>query len=130
MNRNVRLSSLLAAVSGLARSVWGNAVLAAYLYELTGGSNSKAGLADTVWGLSSLFTALPVGFLADKYSRAGTIALGAVAVLLALGLSLFAVLDTAHERHAYWVMASALVLWGVASGIQVRRELALRRTGG
>ena len=48
MNRNVRLSSLLAAVSGLARSVWGNAVLAAYLYELTGGSNSKAGLADTV----------------------------------------------------------------------------------
>ena len=77
-----------------------------------------------------LFTALPVGFLADKYSRAGTIALGAVAVLLALGLSLFAVLDTAHEGHASRVMCGALVLWGVASGIQVRGELALRRTGG
>ena len=85
---------------------------------------------DKSWGLSSLFTALPVGFLADKYSRAGTIALGAVAVLLALGLSLFAVLDTVHERHAYWVMCGALVLWGVASGIQVRGELALRRTRG
>ena len=87
MNRNVLLTIVLAALSGLADSLWSNTVLSAYLFLLCKDRNAPVGQAEAVSGLSTLFTALPVGYLADKYSRSGVIAFGGASYLPVFGLS-------------------------------------------
>ena len=117
MNRNVRLTIVLAALSGLADSLWSNTVLSAYLFLLCKDRNAPVGQAEAVSGLSTLFTALPVGYLADKYSRSGVIAFGGVSYFLAMALTLFAILYTEHEAHAFLTICVALALWGLGGGI-------------
>ena len=116
MNRNVRLTIVLAALSGLADSLWSNTVLSAYLFLLCKDRNAPVGQAEAVSGLSTLFTALPVGYLADKYSRSGVIAFGGVSYFLAMALTLFAILYTEHEAHAFLTICVALALWGLGGG--------------
>ena len=114
--RNVRLAMALVAASGVADSVWSAAVLSAYLFLLERGSNRAVGLAEALSGAATLLTALPVGFLADKYSRAGVIAGGGVVMLAAAGVTLYALLDVAGGR-AYAAICGAMALWGVGGGI-------------
>ena len=89
MNRNVFLNILLAGTSGVADSVWSGTVFVAFLYTLTNDSNSKVGYVEAMQGASQLASALPVGYLADKYSRSGVIKVGAVTQLIFI-LAMFA----------------------------------------
>ena len=114
--RNVGLAMALAALSGVADSVWSAAVLSAYLFLLERGSNRAVGLAEALSGAATLLTALPVGFLADKYSRARVIAGGGVIMLLAAGVTLYALLDVGGGR-AYVAICGAMALWGVGGGV-------------
>ena len=114
--RNVRLAMGLAALSGVADSVWSAAVLSAYLFLLERGSNRAVGLAEALSGAATLLTALPVGFLADKYSRARVIAGGGVIMLLAAGVTLYALFDVGGGR-AYVAICGAMALWGVGGGV-------------
>ena len=114
--RNVRLATGLAALSGVADSVWSAAVLSAYLFLLERGSNRAVGLAEALSGAATLLTALPVGFLADKYSRARVIAGGGVIMLLAAGVTLYALFDVGGGR-AYVAICGAMALWGVGGGV-------------
>merc|ERR1711927_68222 len=114
--RNVQLATALAALSGVADSVWSAAVLSAYLFLLEGGSNRAVGLAEALSGAATLFTALPVGYLADKYSRARVIAGGGVVMLLAAGATLYALLDVGGGR-TYLAICGAMALWGVGAGL-------------
>ena len=112
----MQLATALAALSGVADSVWSAAVLSAYLFLLEGGSNRAVGLAEALSGAATLFTALPVGYLADKYSRARVIAGGGVVMLLAAGATLYALLDVGGGR-TYLAICGAMALWGVGGGI-------------
>lgn len=79
-NHNVRLSLLLTLLSGIADSIWTGTVLAAVLYGLgnmkSDSGDLVVGIVAGVMGVSQLVTALPIGWVADKWSRAKIIASG------------------------------------------------------
>jgi MFS family permease len=53
--------------------IWTGTVLAAFLYLLSGGSNSAVGYIEAIQGVATLITALPVGYIADKFGRSSVI---------------------------------------------------------
>jgi len=119
MNRNVFLNILLAGTSGVADSVWSGTVFVAFLYTLTNDSNSKVGYVEAMQGASQLASALPVGYLADKYSRSGVIKVGAVLMACAIALTTYSVVqsESLESGEGYDLLCGALVLWGVCGGI-------------
>ena len=80
INHNVFLNLLLAALYGISDNVWGGTVFCAYLKRLGGQSNEWVGNLEAVSGLASLFSALPVGFLADRYGRDRVIRAGGILI--------------------------------------------------
>ena len=70
-------------------------------------------------GAAQLASALPVGYLADKFSRSGIIKWGAALMSCAIGLTTYAVLASKDDSNSgsYALLAGALILWGVVGGI-------------
>lgn len=122
MNRNVALNLVLAVTSGLADNMWGGTVLVAYLYQISGGSNTRVGLTTAVQGLTSMATALPAGYFADKYSRAAVIRVGAVVQLLFMAGMFVAVFYGGGGGRLsldaqFYVICASLGMSGFAGGI-------------
>jgi MFS family permease len=138
-NHNVILSFVLCAVSGLADSIWSSVVLSGYLLALAGAmgqsakGNTLVGTAEAVQGLTQLLTALPVGFLADTWSKSKTMKLGGAIMLLTIALNLWALLDInrwADENNTvasrcFIILVVALGLWGLVTGISYGPSQAL-----
>ena len=82
LNHNVFLSLLLAVIYGLADSLWTGTVIAAYLKRLGKERNGPVGNVEAVSGLASLFSALPVGYLADTCGRDKVIGAGGVLIIV------------------------------------------------
>ena len=94
VNHNVFLSLLLAIIYGLADSLWTGTVIAAYLKRLGREKNGPVGNVEAVSGLASLFSALPVGYLADTCGRDKVIGAGGVLII---------VTDVAHALLLGWI---------------------------
>ena len=105
-----------------ADSVWSKTVLASYLYELMGQSNSYAGYVEAAQGIASLVVALPVGWLADRGSKSRIIAAGGVLLPVAVAATSFAVVyGVEHQddqRSSFFMFVGALALWGAVQSIQ------------
>ena len=105
-----------------ADSVWSKTVLASYLYELMGQSNSYAGYVEAAQGIASLVVALPVGWLADRGSKSRIIAAGGVLLPVAVAATSFAVIyGVEHQddkRSSFSMFVGALSLWGVVQSFQ------------
>ncbi|CAE7469707.1 TDRD1 [Symbiodinium natans] len=85
---------------------------------LVGGSNFDVGFAEGLQGLSNLIFALPVGYIADKWSRRLCIRIGATLSLLAGVCFMVAVsLATADNATAFSILCAALGLQGICDGI-------------
>jgi MFS family permease len=111
---------------GIADNIWSGTVVAAYLKELFGESNSAVGYVEASNGLAGLFTALPVGYLADKYKRSSICKFGAVTLV---------VTAVVHSGVMYWIgdeappagsskshtamclFLAVMFLWGLSGGI-------------
>uniref|UniRef100_A0A061R3F8 Mfs general substrate transporter n=1 Tax=Tetraselmis sp. GSL018 TaxID=582737 RepID=A0A061R3F8_9CHLO len=106
-NWNVVLGLVLAASAGLSESVWGTTVLSAFIYLLSDGSNVTVGYSEGVQGLSALISALPLGWLADRWPRSRIIAVGGVAQVLAVLITGYVVWKAGP------LILVGLVLWGV-----------------
>ena len=91
-NHNVVVGWLNCLTSGVADSVWTGTVLASYLYELMGKSNVYAGYVEAAQGITNLVVALPLGWVADRTSKARVIAVGALIIPVAVAASSFAVI--------------------------------------
>jgi MFS family permease len=142
LNHNVALLLLMRIVSGLHTSLWSGTVLASYLYVLMG-SNAYAGYVEAAMGIANLVFALPAGYLADRFSRSGVIAVGGWCVPLAAGLTCTAVIigvqrkqqEAARLLHAanatsdgpelspqlelpFWLFVAALAMWGFVQAVQ------------
>ena len=121
-NHNVVVNWLLKVSTGMADSIWSGTVLASYLYELMGQSNSFAGYVEAAQGVASLVVALPVGWLADRGSKARIIAIGGIMLPGAVAATSFAVIygvDHQDDRLASFLMfVGALSLWGAVQAIQ------------
>jgi MFS family permease len=101
-NWNTRLGVVLCLCSGVADSIWIGVVLSSFLFGLARlmgkeyEENTLVGWGEAAWGISQLVFALPVGFLADKWSKAKTIAVGSVIMLIAIAVSWWGVEKGAH----------------------------------
>ena len=97
-------------------------MLASYLYELMGQSNSYAGYVEAAQGIASLVVALPVGWLADRGSKSRIIAAGGVLLPVAVAATSFAVVyGVEHQddqRSSFFMFVGALALWGAVQSIQ------------
>mmetsp|Transcript_27909 Transcript_27909/g.93928 ORF Transcript_27909/g.93928 Transcript_27909/m.93928 type:complete len:547 (-) Transcript_27909:60-1700(-) len=123
-NHNVLLNLVVAALTGLADSIWGGTIGVAFIYDVFGESNTKVGLAAACEGLTTLLSALPAGYAADRFRRSRVIAVGGAAMLAAAGLLAYAIVEAAAARrrgrgaHLEFVLICvAFGLFGFANGI-------------
>ncbi|GMH64524.1 hypothetical protein TrRE_jg6689, partial [Triparma retinervis] len=82
VNRNVFWSLVLCTFYGLADNLWAGTVFAAYLEITNDDHNSAVGYVEGANGIAALLTAIPVGYLADKYPRSRIIWIGGIALIL------------------------------------------------
>lgn len=101
LNHNVFLTLLLSILYAIAESLWDGTVNAAYLKKLANGSNSPMGNIEAVNGLASLISALPVGYLADKWGRSKVISAGGVCTIVTavLHITLIAWIGTGQDKN-------------------------------
>uniref|UniRef100_A0A7R9WYF0 Major facilitator superfamily (MFS) profile domain-containing protein n=1 Tax=Craspedostauros australis TaxID=1486917 RepID=A0A7R9WYF0_9STRA len=137
MNHNVFLTLAICAVYGVSESLWNGTANAAYLKKLGHNRNGPLGNIEAVSGLSSLLTALPVGYLADKAGRSYIIAFGGWLVLAAtvfhivllmwigteeiededndfLGIS---AASPENRTLPLWLYGVVMAMWGVCDGV-------------
>eukprot|EP00538_Stauroneis_constricta_P013250 CAMPEP_0119565530 /NCGR_PEP_ID=MMETSP1352-20130426/30384_1 /TAXON_ID=265584 /ORGANISM="Stauroneis constricta, Strain CCMP1120" /LENGTH=610 /DNA_ID=CAMNT_0007614465 /DNA_START=32 /DNA_END=1867 /DNA_ORIENTATION=- len=139
MNHNVLLNLLLCVVYGVSGSLWNGTANAAYLKKLGHDRNGPLGDIEAVSGLASLITALPVGYLADRFGRSRIIAIGGwlVFVTTIVQAALLAWIgteeDDADEDQQYgfgmsaselskrstalWIYGLVMAFWGVSDGV-------------
>ena len=87
-NRNVALNILVAIIGGISSGMYDTGgVMVAFLYKLSGDSNTDVGLVQAMSGGTMLLTALPIGYLADKLGRSNIIRAGAVPTLAFIALT-------------------------------------------
>ena len=128
VNHNVFLSLLLAVIYGLADSLWTGTVIAAYLKRLGREKNGPVGNVEAVSGLASLFSALPVGYLADTCGRDKVIGAGGVLIIVTavahalllgwIGTDEEALSHDDHKRELSFILfAAVMALWGIGGGV-------------
>ena len=88
---------MVAAVAGFADSVWNGTIGVAFLYDVWK-TNKRVGVAEALNGLANLAVAIPAGWAADRWSRAGVIKCGALTIAIAAPLYAYAVLEAAAGR--------------------------------
>jgi len=125
MNHNVVLNLILAVLYGISDSIWSGTVFAAYLKTLGHGKNIPVGNIEAVNGLAVLFSALPVGYLADRYSRSLIIKIGGVliaftaivhiSVLKWIGVDMDEL--SGDNSMEFLILAIVMGLWGIGGGI-------------
>ena len=70
-------------------------------------------------GVAQLITALPIGWLADRWGRGPICRIGGVFLLLATGTSIVAVVNPFNWPNTvvYYALCFAMVVWGISEGI-------------
>jgi len=126
VNHNVFLNLALAFTYGVSSSLWNGTAFAAYLKLLGHDKNGPLGDIEAVFGLASLLTALPVGYMADKIGRSKIIAGGGILILVTAVLQIGVLewvgtsVNFATEKQqltAMIAMGVIMALWGVGDGI-------------
>mmetsp|Transcript_39287 Transcript_39287/g.122997 ORF Transcript_39287/g.122997 Transcript_39287/m.122997 type:complete len:385 (+) Transcript_39287:269-1423(+) len=127
MNTNVRWALLQAAGAGVADSVWTTTVVSSFLYVLADKSNTAVGAIEAVQGMTTLLIALPMGMVADRWSKAGVIRIGGVfAILATLCMSTVVVLasdkeeegaNSASVKRLLFAFGGCACLWGVTDAV-------------
>lgn len=123
VNHNVFLTLLLDFLYGISDSLWGGTVFAAYLKILAGNRNEPVGNIEAVNGLAVLLSALPVGYLADRYGRSIVIKGGSVLfIFTAMGhAALLRWIGTnpseGHKERDTILLGLIMALWGIGGGI-------------
>ena len=119
-NHNVFLNLIIAALYGVATSLWKDTAYVAYLKMICGGRNEPLGFIQGVSGLAGLVAALPMGWLADHFGRSGVIAAGgallAVATIAQAEVLRRTSMDegTAEDQStALWSMGVLMAAFGV-----------------
>ena len=83
-----------------------------------GKSNAYAGYVEAAQGVTNLVVAIPLGFVADRGSKARVVAVGGLVVPIATAATAFAVIYGAqHVQHcfiAFYLFLGAMCLWGMS----------------
>ena len=128
VNHNVVAGWLNATLIMCADSVWsGGSVLVAYIYELMGRNNTYVGYLTMAQGIAQLVFALPLGYVADKCSKARVMWAGGCIVPIAVAAtSLAAIYGVDHASApfaqrlvAFYVILGAMMLWGIVQATYI-----------
>ncbi|CAL1148056.1 unnamed protein product [Cladocopium goreaui] len=85
---------------------------------LVGGNNFDVGFAEGLQGLANLLSAMPAGYIADKWSRRACIRMGTCLTFLSAGCLLLAVIIAKPKDFVPFVLLClALALQGICDGI-------------
>eukprot|EP00301_Raphidiophrys_heterophryoidea_P005689 c12359_g1_i5.p1 GENE.c12359_g1_i5~~c12359_g1_i5.p1 ORF type:complete len:215 (+),score=36.63 c12359_g1_i5:26-646(+) len=115
---NVILSLIVVTIVGFSESIWASGMIVAFINIMTG-KNEYVGYAEATTGIAQLVTALPVGYLADKYSRSLVIKLSSVLFVIGGGATGFAVIHGAmgHSEASFVILLMSLAIWGLVDGV-------------
>ena len=121
-NRNVILGFVFRISNGAAQSVWGNSILALWIFVVEGSNSDatvKVGLASSFQGMATVLVGWFAGWAADKLRRDNVIALGGVTGLLAIATTVAAVLSGPCHlvKFRFVLTCTACALWGVFQGV-------------
>jgi MFS family permease len=123
-SRNIYLMLVLGCLWGFSDSIWTGTIIVSWVQLLAGGedakhSNSKVGYVEATQGLAMLLTALPIGYVADKYSRQVVIRAGSIGFFIATLLTLGAVLNPYlwSTDKQYLLILISMAFWGIGQGI-------------
>ena len=126
LNHNVFLNLVLSVVYGMSDSLWSGAVFAAYLKRLGNEENSIVGDIEAVNGLAVLFSALPVGYLADRCGRDKLIRAGGVLFMVTALLHGWVMtwigtdetqMSNSKRNASLYILSVVMGLWGIGGGI-------------
>lgn len=114
---NVVYGLISTAFYALGNGLFQSSVLPSFILEV-GGNNFSVGFAEGIQGISGMVSALPAGYLADKWSRKACIRLGAGLQIVSNGCLLASVaVAEPGSMHAYVLLCAALSIGGVCDGI-------------
>ena len=94
------------------RSIWGQSVLAVFIFLLRPGSPESVGYVTAVMGVSQVLASFSAHILANYCRRETMLKLASI-----IGLSAVAVTSLAVLRTDYRLLVGALSLWGIMWGI-------------
>ena len=115
-HNNVRLIVVMTLLYSLASSIWSDTALAAFLLEKTG-SNAAVGSVEAAGGLAQLVTALPVGYLADKFGKARLCKVGTSLSLIGPIVIAFAIFGSTWTQRSFLIFLIGMILEGLINGI-------------
>lgn len=124
-NHNVLYTLLYKFSDGVAQGVWSAASMATYIYLLENNSTKYVGLAQGIQGTFVAISAIPAGWLADRFRRDRVLKCCAVASCGAIACTTAAVLLPQDRTvcvfgmavdHKYLWLCFALALWGLGQG--------------
>lgn len=109
----------------MADNLWSGTVFAAYLQLISENKNAAVGYIEGANGLAALLTAIPVGYLADKYPRSRIIWMGGVALILTAGAHMYVLFyvgndvpdDHSVRTRSFWLYLMIMAFWGSAGGV-------------
>jgi MFS family permease len=119
MHQNVILNLFQCFVLGAANSIWTGTVQVVFIYIMCDESNTSVGMVEMAYGLASLISAYPIGYIADKRGRSPLLKVGgAVAILTAVATAytVWCITDD-DPKWGYTVFITCMVLWGIVGGI-------------
>lgn len=124
VNHNVFLTLILDVLYGISDGLWGGTVFCAYLLRIGNNRNGPVGKVEAVNGLAVLFSAIPVGYLADKYDRSKVIAAGGAFIFVTTVLHFVVMgwvgvedLSDSKREESLILLAIIMAMWGMAGGV-------------
>ena len=125
LNLNVFLNLAISVFYGLSDSLCNGTAFAAYLKKLSHNENAPLGDIEAVYGLASLFSALPVGYLADRIGRSHVIRAGGILMFSVNIMQIFLLewigtdetsITDSHKRTGLIILGVIMALSGIAGG--------------
>lgn len=74
------------------------------------------GIVEAAQGLAQLFTALPMGYYADKYGRGPVLKGASVVLVVAVAGIVYALYTDMSFDHTYYIWVCMLSLYGLTCG--------------
>eukprot|EP01134_Creolimax_fragrantissima_P001424 CFRG1424T1 len=119
VNYNVGLTLVLLTLYSISDSIWNNAILATYLFDISGGRNSVVGYIEALQGIAMLVSAFPVGYVADKVSRSAAISFGGVSNITAMIMVVLSVTNSfgLSSDINFYMLVCGMFLYGVGASV-------------
>lgn len=110
-HHNVTLTLLYTILAFVGSSIWGNNVLATYVYLLKDQNAADVGYFTGVMGTSNLLCSLPAGYWADRHRRDTVLRVAAILRGVAIATAIYALVQASYVH-----LILALAVWGSSRG--------------